>query len=202
MTHPLFATIRDHYNACATGIADSAKAMGWYSAFTQRLRFDVIGYAVDLSEKDILDVGCGDGALFQYLIDTGISATYKGIDISPEMIARAQSRFPDIDVCCTNIASYDQSHDVVIASGAFAIGDKNAPLDFLDTLVCQLYACSRSHVVFNVLSEHASIKEPLFCYYNPSDVLDICFKYTDYVTLNHAYLPNDFTIHMVNTESL
>ena len=48
------------------------------------------------SETRILDVGCGDGAMFPFLIKAGASrAGYLGLDISSMMIDAARSKHPD-----------------------------------------------------------------------------------------------------------
>ena len=72
--------------------------MGWSSEFNQQLRFDVINYLVDLTGVSVLDVGCGDGAFFHYVMNQGIEFQYKGIDISSRMVQRAQARYPGINI--------------------------------------------------------------------------------------------------------
>jgi SAM-dependent methyltransferase len=186
-----------HYNRCAQHVEDDARAMGWSSAFNQKLRFDVINHMVDLDDCSILDVGCGDGALFHYLKNNNMSTEYKGIDVSPNMIQRAQARYPGISVRECNFFNYTGEHDVVVCSGGLSMGGGDDPLVFLDKALNYLMNLSHDHVIINLLSDHAEKKDPMFHYYSPQDVMALCFKKTPYVTMNHGYLPHDFTVHLV-----
>ena len=187
----------DHYNQSADLIEDDARAMGWSSAFNQQLRFEVINYLVDLDSKSILDVGCGDGGLFHYCLDKGIQVDYKGIDIANKMVERAQNRYPGIPVRQADFFDYQGSHDVVVSSGALSICKSEDKMDFLSRALDHFLNLANEHVVFNLLSDQAVIKDHLFNYYLPSQVFDLCLTKTAYVTLHHSYLPNDFTIHLV-----
>ena len=194
-----FETIIQHYDRCASLVEDDARAMGWSSQFNQNLRFEVINYLVDLSGSDILDVGCGDGALFHFLMERDNSFNYKGIDISSKMIQRAQTRYPGISIRQSNFFDYYATHDVVICSGGLSICSEKDPMVFLNYAIDHLLKITNEHLIFNVLSAKSSKKDPLFNYYEPSVVLDLCFTKSSYVTMHHSYLPNDFTIHIVKS---
>ena len=185
-----------YYDDCATHITDDARAMGWSSKFNQMLRFDIMLYLVDMTNMSVLDVGCGDGALFHYLSDQNINTEYKGIDVSKKMVQRAQARHPGINVRHANFFDVQENYDVVISSGSLSMCDGD-PMDYLSAAIDHLFSVSNSHLVFNLLSDHAPAKSDKFNRYHPTSVLDFCFKKTPYVTLHHGYLPNDFTIHMV-----
>lgn len=46
----------------------------------------------------VLDVGCGTGVLFQKLLAKGAQVT--GTDLSPQMLAKAHQKFPDVPLVC------------------------------------------------------------------------------------------------------
>ena len=184
-----------HYNACSETIPDDARAMGWASLFNQQLRFDVMMSLVDFSNQSILDVGCGDGALFHFLKNQGIVHDYKGIDISNAMILRSQLRYPGISTRCINFFDYGISHDIVLCSGALSYCPSDDSHQFLKTAIDHLFGLSTHHFVFNLLSINAPTVAP-FTQYDPRWVLDYCLSVTPFVTLHHNYLLNDFTVHM------
>ncbi len=195
MTYTLQSVI-NYYDDCAMLIKDDAKSMGWSSLFNQQLRFDVINFFVDLSNQSLLDIGCGDGGLFHYLKDQQINCDYKGIDISPKMIHRAQARFPGINVRQANFFDITQTFDVVIASGSLSMATSHDPMLFLTRSIDHLFSITHNHLVFNLLSTNAPRKSAKFNRYQPEEVISYCFKKTPYVSMHHGYLPNDFTVHM------
>ncbi|MBK9564517.1 MAG: class I SAM-dependent methyltransferase [Saprospiraceae bacterium] len=50
-----------------------------------------------LSQKNILELGCGSGRLFPTFIQEGVE-NITGIDISDEMILKAKTKHPSLNV--------------------------------------------------------------------------------------------------------
>jgi len=48
-------------------------------------------------DEQVLDVGCGDGAITARLADRLSTGEIHGIDVSPRMISAAQDRHPGLD---------------------------------------------------------------------------------------------------------
>lgn len=57
--------------------------------------YETVAAAIPASARTVVDVGCGDGSLVQYVRAVSPSASYQGIDISSEEIARARDRYAD-----------------------------------------------------------------------------------------------------------
>ncbi len=78
--------------------------------------------------RTILDVGCGSGALLQFLRRRDASLELHGIDFSTEMLAKAQERVPGV---MTQVADFNQDlpfadsqFDCVVSSNAmYAVSD-------------------------------------------------------------------------------
>lgn len=64
----------------------------------------------------VLDVGCGTAHLTNQLREQGIIA--KGVDASPEMIAKAKELFPELDVAVANATDlgFNQEFDAVFSN--------------------------------------------------------------------------------------
>ncbi|HEY5341379.1 MAG TPA: methyltransferase domain-containing protein [Candidatus Aquilonibacter sp.] len=76
------------------------------------------------TSTDILDIGCGDGALLERLIATyGESPNVTGIDLSHSEIDRARSRLPQGTFICGDAASLLEqgAFDLIIAHLSLAI---------------------------------------------------------------------------------
>ena len=67
----------------------------------------------------VLDVACGTGVLFPDYIKRGAVVT--AIDISPEMVAVAKNKFPNINVICGDVEETDftEKFDAVMVYNAF-----------------------------------------------------------------------------------
>ena len=68
----------------------------------------------------VLDVACGTGVLFPDYLKRG-AASVTGIDISPEMVKIAQSKFPEVQVICGDVeeVEFGKKFDAVMVYNAF-----------------------------------------------------------------------------------
>lgn len=67
--------------------------------------------------KKVLDLGCGTGRLFPFLVESGKNLT--GLDISSKMIEKARKKYPKIESIIgdsENLPFKDNSFDIVISA--------------------------------------------------------------------------------------
>lgn len=69
---------------------------------------------------DVLDVACGTGVLFPDYLNRSV-ASVTGIDISPEMVKIAASKFPQVNVVCGDVETteFDKQFDLAMVYNAF-----------------------------------------------------------------------------------
>ena len=69
----------------------------------------------------ILDLGCGNGRFFQYLLDKKITADYTGLDFSGNMVNIARKRFPQADFYHLDMTDYQlgKRFDRIVAIASF-----------------------------------------------------------------------------------
>src|SRR5665213_1934027 len=72
--------------------------------FVATLASGVVSLLAPQSGEQILDVGCGDGALTEQLAATGAHVT--GVDASATMIAAARKRNLNVEVCSADALPY------------------------------------------------------------------------------------------------
>jgi cyclopropane fatty-acyl-phospholipid synthase-like methyltransferase len=79
----------------------------------------------DTPIKSVLDIGCGNGDLFEYLGFDKIE--YKGVDFSSGMLATFKARYPDTDLECEDGSVYcdDKKYDLVFSNGVLQNFDNN-----------------------------------------------------------------------------
>ena len=69
------------------------KTLGWQSEEQQNLRFKILSEVANLQDTEILDVGCGFGDFYKYLLNNNIGINYTGYDISTKLIAEAKKKY-------------------------------------------------------------------------------------------------------------
>lgn len=72
------------------------------------------------ADMDVLDVACGTGVLFPDYLARGV-ASVTAIDLSPEMVKIARSKFPQVKVICGDVeeTGFDRLFDAVMVYNAF-----------------------------------------------------------------------------------
>lgn len=187
----------DFYSNLIEKYGIDVKSLNWGSKQSQELRFKVLSQIGDMTNKSVLDVGCGLGDFYEYLTNNHIKCEYKGIDITPKMVEMAKKRFPSIDFEVKNILeeSSDQEYDYIFASGIFYLVEYE-PFIFMQKMVTKMFELARIGVAFNSLSTWASRKENSEFYANPAEVLDFCKSLSKKVVINHSYHQADFTVFL------
>lgn len=101
----------------------SSKGQTWnttaYAAsgrFVADLATAVVSLLAPQPGEDILDVGCGDGALTQKLAATGAILT--GVDASSAMVEAARARGLHVDLCPAESLRYESQFDAVFSNAA------------------------------------------------------------------------------------
>ena len=87
----------------------------------------IIGKILDNAEieagQDVLDVACGTGVMFPYYLQRGV-ASVTGIDISPELVKIAESKFASeagVKVICGDVEEvpFEKKFDRIVVYNAF-----------------------------------------------------------------------------------
>lgn len=106
-----------------------------------------------LSNHTLLDVGCGTGDLYEYLLQYE-NVLYTGIDIFEPGIKKAQMKFPEGDFLEGDFLKLeDKSFDFVFSSGALTTKLHTDNYEVLFSWVKKMWEIARIGVVFNVLLE-------------------------------------------------
>lgn len=84
--------------------------------FVSTLGMAVVELLAPQPDEDILDLGCGDGALTEALMSTG--AKVVGVDASPSMLAAARGRGLDVREMSGDALTFRQEFDAVFSNAA------------------------------------------------------------------------------------
>lgn len=117
---------------------------------TNQFLEDIHFYIKQLNPRTILDIGCGEGFVDQFLIQRSPHCQIRGIDISLESIQLAQKRTPKLDIQqgnAYNLPFKDNTFDLTIATEV--LEHLNNP----EKAIMEARRVSKKYCLFSVPSE-------------------------------------------------
>ena len=204
----LLSDVATYYAEKLAEHGESPRGVDWNGKASQTLRFEQLCKIIDTSNHfSINDLGCGYGALNDFLSDQYNSFLYSGIDVSESMIQAAGHRYPNQTQAHFILSSEpDQVADYGVASGIFNVRLGRSDDEwqaYLEATLDVLDKTSRLGFSFNCLTSYSDAdKMRDYLYYSdPCALFDLCKKrYSKKVALLHDYGLYEFTI-LVNKQS-
>jgi SAM-dependent methyltransferase len=157
----LRAKVRNYYSGTIERHGPTPLGVDWPNAASQYLRFVQLLKLCDFGQPFSLnDLGCGYGALLEYLAMRHADAaiTYRGIDLSTAMVAAARERWAGerhaefaVGAKCGRLADYS------ISSGTFNVRLGHALPDWenhIEAMLTDLCAASRIGFAANFMLPH------------------------------------------------
>jgi SAM-dependent methyltransferase len=195
--------VANYYSSKLAAYSDTPQGVDWNGYESQIIRFKQLCKLFETQELSfsLNDLGCGYGALLEYLNQQHSSYTYTGIDISYEMISVAKQRSVEVSNARFVVSDEpDQLSDYGVASGIFNVklshSDEEWYLYMLETLD-SLNRTSQIGFAFNCLSSYSDEdkrREDLY-YADPIHLFDLCKRrYSKNIALLHDYGLYEFTI--------
>jgi len=182
---------------------DTPRGVDWNSEESQVVRFAQLCKIIDPKTPSfsLNDLGCGYGALFDYLLDNYLNCTYLGVDVSQEMIKVAKQRQNTSDQTrFITSAEPDKLADYGLASGIFNVRLSRSDAEWFDYLQTTLDVLDRTSTLgfaFNCLTSYSDEdkKRDYLYYADPCRLFDLCKRrYSSQVALLHNYGLYEFTI--------
>ena len=178
-----------------------AEGVDWNGEQSQIQRFEQLCKVIDVdAEFTINDVGCGYGALYDYIAEKHACFKYCGVDISEEMILAARKQVTQINASFVAGNMPETAADYCIASGIFNVKLNYANPDWLDYIIKSLDILndySSKGFSFNCLTAYSDEhkKRDYLYYADPCFLFDYCKRnYSKQVALLHDYGLWEFTI--------
>lgn len=199
----LLSEVANYYAEKLAKHGETPHGVDWNGEEGQVNRFEQLCKVIDprATSFSLNDLGCGYGALLNYLQKKHANFTYYGIDVSQEMICAAEKRFPNIKgTQFVASAAPSQIADYGVASGIFNVrlGRTDAEwFAYLQSTLETLSRTSRFGFAFNCLTSYSDEdKKRGYLYYaDPCQLFDLCKrKFSRQVALLHDYGLYEFTI--------
>jgi SAM-dependent methyltransferase len=165
----------------------------------QETRFGVLAGIGELDGVRVLDLGCGFGDFYQFLLGRGIRPKYTGYDITPEFITHAKARFPEahFEVRDVQVDGIPEKFDYVVSSQTF--NNRLAHEDNMKLMqdVLRLsYEAAEKGVAIDMITSYVDFREDRLFYYSPEEIFCFAKTLTKRVLLRHDYPLFEFTVYL------
>jgi SAM-dependent methyltransferase len=198
----LLNEVANYYSGKLQAHGETPKGVDWNGEESQTLRFEQLSKIIGGSKAYSLnDIGCGYGALFEYLVERQPVTSYLGVDIADDMIRAATQRYRrNTQARFITSAEPDRAADYSVASGIFNVrlGRNDVEwFEYLQTTLDLLDRTSRYGFAFNCLTSYSDEdrKRDYLYYADPCELFDLCKrKYSKQIALLHDYGLYEFTV--------
>lgn len=198
----ILTEVADYYSAKLNEHGETPRGVDWNGEESQTLRFTQLCEVIDKADSfTINDLGCGYGALYEFLNLRYHSFVYNGCDVSGDMISAAQKRYTTNSYTNFSVAAEPPAiSDYGIASGIFNVRLGRSDIEwsaYLENTLEILNSTSRQGFAFNCLTSYSDTdKMRDYLYYaDPCALFDLCKRrYSRHVALLHDYGLYEFTI--------
>jgi len=143
---------------------DNYRGAGWTKSQANtdarhRVMLEIVDSSRD-APAGLLDVGCGTSQFYEYIVRQGSEGEvrYSGLDLSPTLLERARSKFPQIKYYEVDLIVDPEalpSFDYVVVNGIFTFKDGLSHaemLDFWRAFIERAFAHARRGMAFNAMS--------------------------------------------------
>ncbi|AEA67781.1 class I SAM-dependent methyltransferase [Pseudomonas brassicacearum] len=198
----LLEEVASYYSQKLALHGETPNGVDWNGEHGQAMRFEQLCKIINAPQAfSINDLGCGYGALVDYLKANNHTFSYLGVDISKEMIQAAKNRYvKDSQARFIESSEPDAVADYSVASGIFNVrlGRSDSEwLAYLENTLNILDRTSRLGFAFNCLTSYSDEdrkREDLY-YADPCRLFDLCKRrYSRHVALLHDYGLYEFTL--------
>ncbi|MCA9564477.1 MAG: methyltransferase domain-containing protein [Myxococcales bacterium] len=185
--------------------SDSARQVAWRCHDDQHLRLEVLLEALEANRHPlaILDVGCGNGALYGLLKGTGRLGQYCGIDLMPSLLESARAEHPGGEFLEADLLTWSDTRyfDLVVCSGALNIRVPKHPI-WLKKMLSEMWSRATRAVAFNLQTTRAlkldpgAKNDPDFYYAERQNIVAWCEELTPWIAVRQDYLPADAAFYL------
>lgn len=175
----------------------------------QALRYAKLLSGAGVDGASILDVGCGFGDLFGYLLSSGFDDfTYVGIDAVPQFIVEATRRYSDsrarfVQSEFPGTLDYGQ-FDIVVASGAFSLRTEKSyeqSLSVVESALRAMLRLAKEYACADFITDQVDFQEDHLVYYRPQDVLDIVQKLSKRFVMEQDVFPFEYLVKLYKNDA-
>lgn len=170
----------------------------------QRLRHSIHASALRGKRPSILEIGCGLGDFYKYLLAQNQDCSYHGYDIVPEYISECQRVYPQAKFEVRNIFvdGIDGMYDTVAMSQVLNNRyEKSDNMRVMQRALEVAFEHTRISVSVDMLSTYVDFRNPDLFYYSPEEIFRVAKSIAPRVLMRHDYRAFEFCVQLFHPEA-
>ncbi|MCD1293540.1 class I SAM-dependent methyltransferase [Methanocella sp. CWC-04] len=193
-------TLHEYYDSKLKTYGYDTRSLGWIPG-ARNVRLGALTSIGDLDNSSVLDVGCGFGDLYGYMVKKGMTVSYTGVDINPDFIEIAKQVYPDARFMAADFEEEDigGNFDWIFAAGIFTIkiSDNEA---FIRNMLKKMFDVCDKGFAADFLSPIGYGTEDKYWRCEPESILAFCRKLSRRVTLRCDYMAGEFCVYVYKND--
>jgi len=194
---------KKYYNETYRLFGEGEPRVLWQQKECQRGRFERQASFFNYTDKSVLDVGCGYGDFYFYLLEQGMRPKcYIGVDLVHSHCKVARERLPKDAIVIEGdfLEKSIQNVELAVLSGALNVYFDNWQETAL-LIMDKMWQLSKEAITFNIRSSHGlkgeyESKSRQIADINPSFWCEYAHQRTSRYGLYHDYVHYDYTVAM------
>jgi SAM-dependent methyltransferase len=191
--------ITARYNTRLQQYGDDIRTLAAGTHARRRLRFQVLREVGLVPGCTVMDLGCGFGDFFGYLLEQNLDVSYFGIDINPELIDIARRKYPRAEFRVADLQIDELPRvDFLVSSNAFNLRlQQSDNYALVADILARSYRQAARGVAIDFLTTYVDFQSaPDAFHYVPERVFGIAKRITRRVCLRHDYPLFEFCVYL------
>ena len=165
----------------------------------QNMRHEVHASVLRGAKPSILEIGCGLGDFYRYLVQHERDCSYYGYDIVPEYVEQCCNLYPEAKFQHRNIFvdGIEGMYDTIVMSQV--LNNRYQKSDNMRVMKRALelaFEHTRVSVSVDMISSYVDFRNPELFYYSPEEIFRFAKTIASRVLLRHDYRGFEFCIQL------
>lgn len=198
--------MKDEYAICFDKYGATAEGCNWGGKepeLRQTIRYEKMMAVTEYKREtpaSILDVGCGYGGLYNYMVKREYDIQYTGIDLCENMIEYAQKN-DKAEFICGDFLKYEfnKKYSYVVCNGALTCRFCASIMEmdeYARRFIDKMFSLCTVGIVFNVMKSQVDFMKDSLYYKSPIELLGYCMTMTDSFVLDSSYPLYEYMVYL------
>lgn len=165
----------------------------------QEIRREVHASSLRGLKPSVLEIGCGLGDFYKFLLQQHPDCSYHGYDIVPEYVDQCRQQYPEATFERRNVFldGINGTYDTIVMSQV--LNNRYRKSDNMQVMRRALelaFEHTRVSVSVDMISSYVDFQNPELFYYSPEEIFRIAKTIASRVLLRHDYRGFEFCVQL------